>query len=397
MDIAIGLCINAGVRCRSRTRRGRRFAVRQLRTPLVSALAVLCVLATAEPGLASHASGGANPVRGAAAREQARHALERSHSKALAREDDDADGGSDDDDVADQAEQYANERSAPAESVSGEALVDARAQAAALPTQGHAWQQLTTRPYNAAPGGYKDEIWSNFGSGFGLVGGRTTALASDGKYWYAGAADGGVWRSTNQGKTWTPIFDNMPTLSIGTITINPTDHSVWVGTGEANTNSDSYQGTGVYRSTNHGNSFQRVGGQTLVSALTFRIAFDGQGNVYAATSTGLYKTTANGTGSWKTVLQPDASKSFPPYTNQITDVAIRPGTGGKTILAVDGWRNGSSFNGFYLSTNGGRVVQRNHPERRHRHLRHRADHARLLLGWGQAVRDHRVTDEAPRR
>ena len=93
--------------------------------------------------------------------------------------------------------------------------------------------------------------------------------------------------------------------------------------------------------------------RALVSSLTFRIAFDGQGSVYAATSTGLYKTTANGPGAWRTVLQPDASQSFPPYTNQITDVAIRPGTGGKTILAVDGWRNGSSFNGFYLSTDGG--------------------------------------------
>jgi hypothetical protein len=323
--------------------------VLSLRTSVITTVTVACVIATATPGLASHGSG-ANPVRGAAAREQALHALQHAHAKAFARQDDDGGG---DDDVADQAEQYANERSAPADSVSGQALVAARRQAAGLPTQGHAWTQLTTKPYNAEPKNYKDQFWSNKGAGFGIVGGRTTALASDGRYWYAGAADGGVWRSTNRGKTWTPIFDKMPTLSIGAITVNPVDHSVWVGTGEANTNSDSYQGTGVYRSTNHGATFSRVGGRALVSALTFRIAFDGQGGVYAATSTGLYKTTANGAGAWKTVLQPDASQSFPPYTNQITDVAVRPGTAGKTVLAVDGWRNGSSFNGFYLSTDGG--------------------------------------------
>ena len=142
---------------------------------------------------------------------------------------------------------YAYERTAPALTVSGQALAAAEAQASALPEVGGAWKQITTTPDNAEPKGFDDPIWSNAGAGFSNVSGRVAALATDGSDIYMGAADGGVWRSTNGGTTWAPIDDQLSTLSIGALAVNPSDHSVWVGTGEANTNANSYSGEGVYR------------------------------------------------------------------------------------------------------------------------------------------------------
>ncbi len=159
----------------------------------------------------------------------------------------------DDGDLADQFAQYDFERTAPSGNISGGALVSAQQQAAALPATSGTWQEFTNKPYNAEPAGFTDPFWSNLGAGFSIVGGRTTALAATpAGTWIAGTADGGVWRSTDQGANWKPVFDGMPSLSIGAVAVDPADGSVWVGTGEANVSQDSYAGTGVYRSTNDG-------------------------------------------------------------------------------------------------------------------------------------------------
>ena len=94
---------------------------------------------------------------------------------------------------------------------------------------------------------YTDPFWSNVGAGFSLVGGRVTALATtpDGA-WFAGAADGGVWRSYDQGAHWTPVTDNLPDMSTGALAVDPVNGSLWLGTGEANESQDSYQGDGVW-------------------------------------------------------------------------------------------------------------------------------------------------------
>ncbi len=259
-------------------------------------------------------------------------------------------------DVINRANQYAAARVAPGVSVPAGAYAAARAQAGQLKSVSGTWTEVTHQPTDPEPAGYYDAFWSNYGAGFGrVVAGRVTSLAADGSTVYAGAADGGVWKSTDNGTNWTPIFDQMPTLSIGALAINPADHSLWVGTGEANTNSDSYAGQGVYRSADGGASFARVGGTELDTKTTFRILFDGEGKVYVATSGGLYRRgAANTTSPWTEVLKPEPNPTNSPYkTSFVTDVAVRPGTAGAVVLAALGWRNGDSYNGFYLSTSGG--------------------------------------------
>ncbi|HMA47538.1 MAG TPA: hypothetical protein VKP11_10110, partial [Frankiaceae bacterium] len=230
------------------------------------------------------------------------------------------------------------------------------ADAARLPVQGGRWAEVTGQPFQAEPPGYNDPAWSNSGAGFDLVGGRMTALAIDsgGTVVYAAAADGGVWRSTNGGRTWTALFQDKPTLSTGALLVDPTDHSLWVGTGEANTNSDAYQGQGVYRSTDLGRTFRKVGGAELDTSQVFRLVRDGYGHVYAATTRGLWRRSGAGSSPWQLVLKPDPNPTRSPYrTSFVTDVEVKPGTGGKVVLAALAWRLGTPYNGFYLSTDGG--------------------------------------------
>jgi sugar lactone lactonase YvrE len=300
------------------------------------------------------AAGKGNP-KGAGARKQARDAYLKQHGGAPT-----ANHTPDDGDLADQAASYDNERTAPGTQLSGAALVAAQQDAAKLPLSGGAWQEVTNSPFNAEPSNYTDPFWSNIGAGFSLVGGRTTALAEtrDGD-WFAGTADGGVWRSTDQGQHWTAVFDSMPTLSIGAMAVDPADGSLWVGTGEANVSQDSYAGTGVYRSSDDGASWQRVGDNTdgtnpLESHTIFRVAFDPSGNAYAATDDGLFRY-STGTSSWTEVLDPSGEPDSPPYDQQVTDVAVVPGSSGVDVIAAIGWHGpgNTENNGFYQSTNSG--------------------------------------------
>lgn len=95
------------------------------------------------------------------------------------------------------------------------------------------------------------------------IGGRITAIArpaTDPLRIYIGAADGGVLRSDDGGGTWTALFDDQPSLSIGALAIHPNDPDlVYVGTGEANTSGDSYDGDGIYRTTDGGTSWEHLG------------------------------------------------------------------------------------------------------------------------------------------
>jgi photosystem II stability/assembly factor-like uncharacterized protein len=94
--------------------------------------------------------------------------------------------------------------------------------------------------------------------------GRVTALAVDptnADTVYLGAAEGGVWKTTNGGSHWTPLTDSQPSLAVGSIAIDPTNaQTIYVGTGEANFNGDGYYGAGILKSTDGGNTWTQLGG-----------------------------------------------------------------------------------------------------------------------------------------
>src|SRR6478609_6572184 len=280
----------------------------------------------------------------------------------------DKDAGEESQEVADAANWFMSQRLAPNGAVDPNAYAAGAAKAAALSTVGGAWTERTARPgtdgndFSDSPQ-YIDPTsgFSNSGSGDRWVAGRMTALATapDGSL-FAGAADGGVWKSTDGGQHWTPTTDAQDTLSIGALLVTGSGsrYTVYAGTGEANTSQDSYAGVGVLASSDSGASWHRVGGPELNGALIFRLAQNGSA-LFAATSHGLYRIdTAAPGATWTAVLQPAGppsdGKNFNLVVgNMISDVAVRPGTNGRQVVAVAGWRGGWPTNGLYLLNDSG--------------------------------------------
>ena len=96
-----------------------------------------------------------------------------------------------------------------------------------------------------------------------LMGGRIADVEVhpfDGNTWYVAAGSGGVWKTTNAGVTWTPIFDEQPSYSIGDVTLDPSNPEVvWVGTGENVSGRHVGWGDGVYRSRDGGRTWEHMG------------------------------------------------------------------------------------------------------------------------------------------
>jgi hypothetical protein len=85
-------------------------------------------------------------------------------------------------------------------------------------------------------------------------------LPDDPATYYFGGADGGVWKTTDAGSTWQPLFDRQGSASIGALTIAPSNPEViWVGTGQIHQRWDIVDGDGVYRSTDGGDTWTHLG------------------------------------------------------------------------------------------------------------------------------------------
>ncbi|HEX7122366.1 MAG TPA: hypothetical protein VF178_08365, partial [Gemmatimonadaceae bacterium] len=181
---------------------------------------------------------------------------------------------------------------------------------------------------------------------------------------YIAAATGGVWKTTNAGVSWTPVFDSVRIGSIGAVAVAPSDPDVvWVGTGEAQNMRSSSWGTGVYRSTDGGRTWS--GPMLSRSQHIGRIVIDPRNPdvVYVAAvgplwapggERGLFKTTDGGR-TWTNV------KEISQYTG-FTDVALDPANP-DVVYAASYMRERRSYSflpagpesGIWKSTDAGRT------------------------------------------
>ncbi|HEX5422727.1 MAG TPA: hypothetical protein VFW94_04210 [Candidatus Acidoferrales bacterium] len=208
--------------------------------------------------------------------------------------------------------------------------------------------------------------WRSIGPG---TGGRIEAVAGvpdQPDTYYIGAVDGGVWKTTNAGLTWTPLFNHEAVASIGAIAIAPSDDNViYVGTGEEAPRGDISFGDGVYKSTDGGKSWTNVGlkdtrqiARIIVDPRNPDVVYvAAEGHIYGANSErGVFRSTDGGK-TWQKILYKDEQ------TGAI-DLAMDPGN--PRILYAALWQvrrepwhlsDGGPGSGLYKSVDGGSTWQ----------------------------------------
>jgi len=206
-------------------------------------------------------------------------------------------------------------------------------------------------------------------------GGRTVAASGvpgQPYVFYIGANNGGVWKSTDAGRVWKPIFDDQDTGSIGALAVAPSDPRViYVGSGEGLQRPDLSTGDGIYKSTDAGQSWQHLGlnaGLDKAQQISALIVDPHDANrVFAAVlghpygpnaGRGVFRSTDGG-ASWQKVLYKDENTGA-------VDLAFDP-SNAQIVYAVlwaarqAPWEIGASFqtsgSGLFKSTDGGSTWQ----------------------------------------
>ena len=198
-----------------------------------------------------------------------------------------------------------------------------------------------------------------------IMGGRISNLAvveSDPRVFYVGVATGGVWKTENAGITFTHVFKDEATASVGDVTVAPSNPNVvWVGTGEPQNRQSSPWGNGVYRSTDAGRTWTHLGLENThhISRISVHprdpdVAYVAVvGHLWGANpERGIYRTTDGG-ASWERVLFVDDD------TGAI-DLVMDPGDP-RTLFAAMyqrrrrawGFNGGGPGSGIYRTTDGG--------------------------------------------
>lgn len=143
---------------------------------------------------------------------------------------------------------------------------------------------------------------------------RVAGVPGDPNIYYAATASGGVWKSVDGGVSWSPIFDDQPVSSIGSIAIVPSDPNVvYVGSGEANIRGNVGAGNGIYKSLDGGKTWSHVWtqigqiGQMVVHPQNPDIAYAAVlGHAFGSNpERGVYRTTDGGK-TWKQILKKNA-------------------------------------------------------------------------------------------
>jgi photosystem II stability/assembly factor-like uncharacterized protein len=179
---------------------------------------------------------------------------------------------------------------------------------------------------------YDEKVFAGLelrGIGPALTSGRIADLAvdpRDPRVWFVAVASGGVWKTTNAGTTFTPLFDGEGSYSIGCVTIDPHNSLVvWVGSGENNSQRSVSMGDGLYKSVDGGKHWKNVGlgksehiGKIVVDPRDSNVVYvAAQGPLWApGGDRGLYKTTDGGK-TWKAALTISANTG-------VSDIALDP-------------------------------------------------------------------------
>lgn len=195
--------------------------------------------------------------------------------------------------------------------------------------------------------------------------GRITAIAvaaSDPKIIVVGAASGGVWKSTNGGSAWSPIFDDQPTQNIGAIAIQRDNPEViWIGTGEGNPRNSVNLGMGLFKSEDGGKSWKHLGLDATKSIHRILIDPSNPNTVYIGahgdpftpnTERGLYKTTDGGI-HFERIL-------FTNETSGVADMLMHPQNPRRLYVALYDHRrtpysfvSGGPGSGLFVTDDGG--------------------------------------------
>ncbi|MEM6531211.1 MAG: glycosyl hydrolase [Myxococcota bacterium] len=115
------------------------------------------------------------------------------------------------------------------------------------------WKPPADAPEREMTGPFKNLSYRLIGPATGGRVTRVVGIPGDPHVYWVSTAAGGVWRSVNGGRSWSPVFDDQPISSIGSIAVAPSNPNViWVGSGEANIRGNVAEGNGIYRSTDGG-------------------------------------------------------------------------------------------------------------------------------------------------
>ena len=182
---------------------------------------------------------------------------------------------------------------------------------------------------------------------------------------YLAFASGGIWKTTNNGTTWSPVFDDAGFTNVSEVVVAPSNANiVWAGTGERNSLRSQGWGDGVYKSTDAGRTWKNMGltGNTQIGRIAIHpknpeiVYVAGMGDLWGASSgRGVYKTTDGGT-TWQKVLFANDTVAF-------VDLKMDPAN--PEVLYAAGWhrlrRGGGTMegagagSGIWKTVDGGRT------------------------------------------